>query len=150
MTVRWTGNLGEGTNGYRSYGRNHVVTAGMKPPVLCSSDASFRGDVSRYNPEELFLASIASCHMLWYLHLCSDAGVIVVDYADEATGMMEEAGDGSGRFTEVTLHPVVTVSRGDMTQTANALHQQAHGYCFIANSCNFPIRHKPVCRATGG
>ncbi|WP_031526505.1 OsmC family protein [Dyadobacter crusticola] len=143
-TIEWTGNLGKGTADYRSYERNHIVKVNGKVDIATSSDPAFRGDPARHNPEELFLASIASCHMLWYLHLCTEAGVIVTAYTDQAEGTMEETANGSGRFTEVILYPAVQVLEAHMQEKADALHHKAHQFCFIANSCNFPIRHKPV------
>ena len=145
LTVSWTGNTGTGTSDYRSYERSHSILAGNKPEILASSDPSFRGDKTRYNPEELLVGSLSSCHMLSYLHLCAVAGVIVLDYTDTATGTMVETPDGGGHFSEVTLHPVVTVSESSMVEKANALHHQANKLCFIANSCNFPVHHKPAC-----
>lgn len=147
VTVTWTGNKGKGTTDYRSYERSHSVRIEGKEEILCSSDPAFRGDKSKHNPEELFLSSISSCHMLWYLHLCADQGIVVVDYADNATGIMQETEDGGGHFTEVVLHPVVTVKDTSMIDLANALHTKANQFCFIANSCNFPIHHKPTCNA---
>ena len=144
-TITWTGNQGSGTSGYRDYSRNHEISVAGKPTIPASSDPSFRGDTARYNPEELLVSSVADCHMLWYLHFCSVNGVIVVDYKDEATGIMEETAEGSGHFKEVTLHPVVTVTDASMIEKANALHHDANKFCFIANSCNFPIRHQPTC-----
>lgn len=141
-TVRWTGNTGTGTSTYHSYSRNHIVEVNGKPDILGSSDPSFRGDPNRHNPEELLLASLSSCHLLWYLHLCSQAGVIVEDYTDQATGIMVETADGGGRFQEVTLHPVVKVKDASMIEKANALHHQANAMCFIANSVNFPVHHQ--------
>ena len=108
-----------------------------------SSDPAFRGDSSRYNPEEMLLASLSSCHMLWYLHLCSEAEVIVTAYEDNAVGEMEETSNGSGRFAKVILRPVVTVQEESMLHKANELHQKANEMCFIANSCNFPVLHEP-------
>ncbi|MBL0055195.1 MAG: OsmC family protein [Chitinophagaceae bacterium] len=144
ITNTWTGNKGTGTSGYRSYDRGHTLTALNKASVLCSSDPAFQGDASRYNPEELFLASLSSCHMLWYLHLCSDAGVVVTDYEDEAKGVMDENAEGGGRFISVTLYPKVTVTEDHMLGKALELHEQANQMCFIANSCNFPVHHQPL------
>jgi organic hydroperoxide reductase OsmC/OhrA len=141
--INWTGNKGEGTGSYQAYDRSHTLNVHHKPEILLSSDPSFRGDTSRYNPEELFLASLSSCHMLWYLHLCADNGIVVTAYTDMATGTMEESESG-GKFTEIMLHPHVTVANSSMITRANELHQQAHEKCFIANSCNFPVRHHPV------
>ncbi len=141
-TVRWTGNKGQGTSHYSLYERSHTVSVENKVDLLCSSDPAFRGDDAKYNPEDLLVASISSCHMLWYLHVCSEAGVVVIDYTDHATGTMVETAVGGGHFSEVTLHPVVIVSDASMLEKASALHDEAHKFCFIANSCNFPIHHK--------
>jgi len=149
IALTWTGNTGTGTSGYRDYSRSHHLLAHNKEAIRCSSDAAFRGDPSRYNPEELLLASLSSCHMLMYLHLCSVAGVVVSSYADRATGLMTEDSNGSGIFTLVTLHPLITVANGAMIEKAMALHQKANTMCFIANSVNFPVQHRPVCKAEG-
>lgn len=142
-TIHWTGNKGDGTLHYKSYGRDHTISNADKAAILASSDPAFMGDPSRYNPEELFLASLSSCHMLWYLHLCADAGVVVVAYSDHATGIMQEDTNG-GKFVEVILHPKVTVADASMIDKAQLLHTQANEKCFIANSCNFPVHHQPV------
>ena len=146
LTTKWNGNTGTGTSAYKAYERAHTIEKENKPDILLSSDPAFRGDTTRYNPEELLLASLSSCHMLWYLHLCSEAGIVVVDYTDHATGIMEETADGGGKFVEVALHPVVTVSDASMIEKANALHHKANELCFIANSVNFPVKHEPVCK----
>ncbi|HEX9509088.1 MAG TPA: OsmC family protein [Puia sp.] len=142
-SLTWTGNKGEGTTHYRAYDRDHRIQVKGKPDIAGSSDPSFRGSPSRHNPEELFLSSISSCHMLWYLHLCSVNKIVVMDYQDEARGIMMERPDGSGYFKEVTLHPVVTLTDSAMIGKATDLHHEANKMCFIANSCNFPIRHEP-------
>lgn len=147
LTIKWTGNTGSGTSHYREYERSHTISADQKADILGSSDPAFRGDKTRHNPEDLLVASLSSCHMLWYLHLCSEHGVVVVDYVDSATGIMQETADGGGYFTSVTLHPVVTVADASMIETANALHEKANKLCFIANSCNFPVEHQAECRA---
>lgn len=146
LTIQWTGNQGAGTNSYTAYNRNHSLLIEGKPDINLSSDPSFRGEKSRHNPEELFVASLSSCHMLWYLHLCAEAGIIVIDYTDQATGVMQESSTGGGRFSEVALNPVVTVTEASMIETANRLHQKANELCFIANSVNFKVLHFPVCR----
>lgn len=143
VTVKWTGNTGTGTSGYRNYERQHEISAGTKKPLIAgSSDPAFRGDPTRWNPEELLVASLSACHKLWYLHLCSTAGIIVVDYTDCAEGIMEESADGSGRFQIVTLHPKVTVAAGCDVVKAQELHKPAHAMCFIANSVNFTVQHE--------
>jgi organic hydroperoxide reductase OsmC/OhrA len=143
VNVRWTGNLGQGTANYRSYARNHEISVAGKPVVPGSSDPNFRGDRTRYNPEELLVASLSTCHMLWYLHLCSEAGVIVVDYQDDASGSMTETSDGGGHFSSVTLRPAVRIADTGKSDLALELHDRAHHLCFIANSVNFPVRCEP-------
>ncbi|MCQ4118478.1 OsmC family protein [Rhodococcus tibetensis] len=149
LAVTWTGNRGSGTTGPSSYDRDHLVSATGKPDLAGSSDPSFLGDAGRWNPEELLVASLAQCHMLWYLGLAAAAGVVVVDYRDEPAGSMCEHPDGAGEFTEVVLHPVVTVTEESMTQLAGQLHSRAHAQCFIARSVNFPVSHRPTVRVAG-
>jgi organic hydroperoxide reductase OsmC/OhrA len=147
VAVRWTGNTGTGTSGYKSYERRHEISAETaKPPIRGSSDPTFRGDPACWNPEELLVASLSACHQLWYLHLCSDAGIIVVDYVDHAEGIMEETADGSGRFLSVTLRPRVAVASTSDIAKAQELHTSAHAKCFIAKSVNFPVLHEPETR----
>ncbi len=145
-TLQWTGNRGAGTADYKAYDRTHTLTIDHKPDILGSSDPSFRGDKTRHNPEDLLVCALAACHMLSYLHLCAVNGVVVTDYVDQATGSMQFNPDGSGRFTQVTLHPVVTVSREEMVDAARTLHGEAAKKCFIANSVNFPVGHQPTVR----
>lgn len=146
-TIKWTGNKGEGTANYRAYERDHIVSIDNKADILGSSDPAFRGDKTRHNPEDLLLSSLSACHMLWYLHLCSEAGIIVTDYRDNATGIMTETSNGSGYFTEVTLNPTVTVANQSMIDKANELHKKANELCFIANSVNFTVKHRPTTKA---
>jgi len=143
LQLHWDGSFKESTASYTSYTRNHTIKAEGKPNLLGSSDPHFRGDIERYNPEELFLSSISSCHMLWYLHLCTDQKILVTSYTDQPEGKMETEGDGSGRFSKVVLRPEIIISSKSNLQKAHALHEQAHKMCFIANSCNFPITCKP-------
>lgn len=142
LSLRWTGNRGSGTSGYRDYDRTHEVHAPGKPVIAGSSDPAFRGEPDRWNPEELLVAALSQCHLLWYLHLAAVAGVVVTDYTDTPTGTMAEDSDGGGRFTEVVLRPVVTVAEASMCDRAAALHADAHAKCFIARSVNFPVRHE--------
>ncbi|QYC42756.1 OsmC-like protein [Nonomuraea coxensis DSM 45129] len=144
--VTWTGDKGSGTTGYRDYARDHELSADGPATILGSSDPAFRGDPSRWNPEQLLVGSLSQCHMLWYLHLCSVNGVVVTAYVDRATGTMAAGAEG-GRFTEVVLRPEVTVAAPEMAVKAAALHADAHKACFIAASVNFPVRHEPEVRA---
>ncbi|MGW0803952.1 OsmC family protein [Nonomuraea sp. NPDC002799] len=143
VVVTWTGDKGTGTSGYRDYGRDHDLSAEGRPDIAGTSDPAFRGDPSRWNPEQLLVGSLSQCHMLWYLHKCATSGVVVTAYADNAVGTMAETADG-GHFTEVVLRPVVTVASPEMIESAVRLHEDAHAACFIARSVNFPVRHEPT------
>lgn len=149
VTVEWTGNTGQGTSSYKGYERKIDVTAGTeKQPVLMSSDPAFLGDRSRWNPEELLVSSLSACHQLWYLHLCSAAGIRVTRYVDHAEGTLELGPDGSGRFVRVILKPEIEIASGGDVEKARALHREAQSKCFIANSVNFPVEHEPQIIAT--
>jgi organic hydroperoxide reductase OsmC/OhrA len=139
VLVDWAGNDGEGTKTYKGYRRDHTITVEGKPPIPGSSDPSFRGAASRYNPEELLVASLSTCHMLWYLHLCAVNHVTVIEYRDAASGVMEEDEDGSGEFVRVVLRPRVKIADGDDRARALTLHAEAHRFCFIARSVKFPV-----------
>ena len=143
VSVNWTGNLGSGTSGYREYARDYEIAADAKPAIPGSADPAFRGDRSRWNPEELLVASLSACHKLSYLHLAAAAGIVVTAYADRAEGVMEITPAGVGRFKSVVLHPTVTVKPGSDFQRARTLHQSAHEMCFIANSVNFQVGCEP-------
>lgn len=144
-TLRWTGNRGTGTSGYRDYGRDHEIAGALKAAVVeGSSDPVFRGDPSKYNPEDLLIASLSACHMLSYLHLCAVNNVVVTAYYDDASGIMAENPDGSGQFTEVTLRPRVTIAPESDAAKALVLHEEAGRLCFIARSVNFRVLHEPV------
>jgi len=141
----WTGNTGQGTANYRAYMRDHEISGdGKLLAIPGSSDPVFRGDSRRYNPEELLVGALSACHMLWMLHLCADAGITITEYSDMASGVVAEEPDGSGRFTEVTLRPVITITDASRIQDAEALNAKAHEICAMANSVNFPVRCSPV------
>lgn len=142
LSLIWTGNSGTGTSGYTNYSRSHVIQADHKVQIHCSSDPAFWGDPTQYNPEEMLVASVASCHLLWYLHLCADAKVVVLDYTDQPTGILEINDRGSGAFREITLNPKVKVLEPVMIEQGIEMHKKAHSMCFISNSLNFPILHQ--------
>lgn len=144
LTITWTGNTGKGTENYRAYERNHSISGDNKETILASADPAFRGDKTKYNPEELLLASLSGCHMLWFLHLCAENGVTVIDYIDHPTGIMEETENGGGKFKEATLNPVVTVKDLNALDQLDGIHQKASELCFIANSVNFKVTHNPT------
>ncbi len=142
--LTWQGNLGKGTANYRAYARDFVVQVAGKPDILGSSDPAFLGDKTRWNPEDMLLASISACHKLWYLHLCAVNHIVVIAYEDVATAVMDE-GDASqaGHFVSATLAPVVTISQDSDSTLAYQLHKEAHQACFIANSLNFTVSCQP-------
>lgn len=142
--TKWANAAGEDTSNFDGYSRNFQTDFPGKPTLLGSSDASFRGDKDRVNPEDMLVAAISSCHMLWYLALCSKAGVRVLAYEDSAEGSMEMHADGGGAFSSVTLQPVVTIAPGCDVELAKALHEGAHDKCFIARSCSVPIQIFPT------
>lgn len=144
VSVRWTGNAGVGTKTYSAYQRAHDILAEGKPTIAGSSDPAFRGDSSRWNPEELLVAALSACHKLWFLGLCSQAGVVVTAYEDAAEGLMVEEPNGAGKFSSVTLRPHVTISANSDEAKAMELHHQAHDMCFIARSVNFPVVNEPT------
>ena len=148
VKVVWTGDRGVGTRSYREYSRDHEIAATGKPNVPGSSDAAYRGDAARWNPEELLVASVSACHKLWYLHLCADAGVTVRAYEDAAYGLMAEDDDGGGRFAVIVLRPKVQLASGADAQHAARLHHAAHEKCYIANSVKFPVTIE-ACFETG-
>lgn len=137
--IVWTGDRGEGTASYRGYDRTWEVRTDGKLPIPCSNDPLLGGDPTKANPEDLLLSSLSACHMLWYLHLASKAGVVVRAYADSPLGIGETSPNGAGRFIRVTLRPEITVLRGCDLKAADKLHGDIHQYCFIARSVNFPV-----------
>jgi organic hydroperoxide reductase OsmC/OhrA len=143
LTVTWADGTGSGTTSYRAYGRAHELTAEGKPVIPGSADPAFRGDPARWNPEELLVASLAQCHMLWFLALCAGEGVVVTGYTDRPRGTMVETPDGGGAFEEVVLRPAVTLADPEKAGDVARLHARAHELCFIANSVNVPVRHEP-------
>ena len=144
VTVTWTGNTGTGTSSYRAYGRDHEISSAQpKPTIPGSSEPLFRGDKTRWNPEEMMIASLSACHQLWYLHLCADAGVVVTAYVDHPVGVLDENADGSGRFRRVVLRPAVTLAPGSDAAKALALRHDAHAKCAMASSVNFPVEREP-------
>lgn len=145
ISLKWTGNRGTGTSDYRSYGRQHeIAAAGKSIAIPASSTPVFRGDKDRYNPEELLIGSLSGCHMLWFLHLCTEAGITVTAYDDDAEGTMTLNPDGSGQFSEVVLRPRVRYEPEQPRERIEALHHRSHELCFIARSVNFPVRCEPA------
>jgi organic hydroperoxide reductase OsmC/OhrA len=144
LDVKWTGNQGTGTSNYKDFERSYNIEIENKVDILGSSDPEFRGDKTKHNPEELLLASVSSCHMLWYLHFCTENKIIVTDYVDNATAVLEVTADGNGKFASITLNPNVSVTEKTMIEQATELHKKANEFCFVANSLNFKVDHQPI------
>ena len=152
VDLTWTGARGHGTTSYTSYGRDHEVRAGERPVLLGSSDPGFRGDPSRWAPEDLLVTALSQCHMMWLLHLAARDGVAVLGYSDRATGTMRIESAGQGQFREVVLHPRVVVGvdaaladGSPVTEDVlDRLHHEAQEHCFIMRSVNFPVRVQPT------
>lgn len=143
-SIIWTGNRGSGTSKYNAYDRKWDMASEGKCVVHCSNDPVLGGDASKYNPEDMLVAAVASCHMLWYLHLCAVAGVTVTSYRDTPLAIGEMEASGAGRFTSITLRPEITITNDSDKKKALAIHDDVHQYCFIARSINFPVAFDPV------
>jgi organic hydroperoxide reductase OsmC/OhrA len=143
-SIVWTGDRGEGTRTYKGYDRTWEVRTAGKPVIACSNDPLLGGNPALHNPEDLLLSSLAACHMLWYLHLASSAGIVVVGYRDEPIGVGETSPNGAGRFLRATLRPTITVKAGADLARAAAIHDEIHAFCFIARSVSFPVSYEPT------
>ena len=143
-TITWTGNKGYGTKSSQSYDRDHTIAVEGKPEIPGTSEVSMKGNKVRYNPEELLLASLSACHMLWFLSLCAKNQIVVTEYEDKATGVMVINPASGGHFAEAVLNPEITIAGQADEQLLEKLQLEAGRLCFIANSCNFPVKHKPV------
>jgi organic hydroperoxide reductase OsmC/OhrA len=143
-SIVWTGDRGQGTRTYRGYDRTWEIRTEGKPVVPCSNDPLLGGNPALHNPEDLLLSTLSACHMLWYLHLASAAGIVVTAYRDAPLGLGETSPNGAGRFLKATLRPHITVERGADLARAHAIHHEIHTYCFIARSVNFPVEYEPT------
>lgn len=144
LAVKWTGNQGTGTSNYKDFERSYHILIENKVDIIGSSDPEFRGDRTKHNPEELLLAAVSSCHMLWYLHFCAENKIIVIEYIDNATAILEETADGNGKFSAITLNPTITITENSMIEKATELHKKANQFCFVANSLNIKVAHRPI------
>ena len=133
VLVEW---LRDGAEFDLGYDRSHRWTFDSGVVVDASSAPELRGDPNKVDPEEAFVASISSCHMLWFLHLAVNAGFVVDSYSDHAVGTMERDDAGTTWITKVDLRPNIDWS-GDRQPAAaeiDELHHESHRLCFIANS----------------
>jgi organic hydroperoxide reductase OsmC/OhrA len=145
--VNWTSNQIQEDSTKRFYSKSHQINIEGKPALNVSAAKAFKGDPKLYNPEDLMLSSLVSCHMMSYLYVCAQNDIEVLEYSDNAEATLEVNPDGSGRFVEVRLFPKVKISNPDKIELALGLHKKANQLCFIANSCNFPVLHEASCEA---
>lgn len=141
VRTTWSAGAEGAPKSNESLSRTHRIEIAGKPTIEATSDPAFRGDPARHNPEDLLVASLSSCHMLWYLVLCVGRKIPILAYEDGAYGIMAET-PRPGRFVEVVLRPKVTIAKGGDKALAAKLHERAHAECFVANSVNFPVRHE--------
>ena len=141
--IAWTGNTGTGTSTYRAYRRTWDIEIDGKPIIHCSNDPLLGGNPALHNPEDLLISALSACHMLWYLHLCANAGIVVTSYRDSPVGTGEVEPNGAGRFLKAELRPKITISQQSDAEIAEKLHGEVHNYCFIARSMNFPVTIQP-------
>lgn len=141
--IEWTGNRGGGTRTYGGYDRTWDVAIPGKPIIHCSNDPLLGGDSTRSNPEDLLLSALAACHMLWYLHYASEAGIVVQTYRDTPVGIGESSRSGAGRFIRAVLRPQILLGGASNLAQAEAIHGRIHAVCFIARSVNFPLAYEP-------
>ena len=143
-SIVWTGSRGEGTRVYKGYDRTWDIALPGKDIIHCSNDPLLGGDPTKMNPEDLLISALSACHMLWYLHLASNAGIAVTDYRDDPIGHGETLPNGAGRFLAAVLRPKISVLEGADLEFAGELHHKVHDFCFIARSVNFPVSYEPT------
>ncbi len=143
-SIVWTGNRGEGTRAYKGYDRTWDIALPGKDIIHCSNDPLLGGDPTKMNPEDLLISALSACHMLWYLHLASNAGIVVTGYRDDPVGQGETLPNGAGRFLSAVLRPKISVQDGADLEFAGELHHKVHDFCFIARSVNFPVSYEPT------
>jgi len=146
--LNWISKENPADSSKRFYSKGHQIKIEGKPVLDVSAAKAFKGDPELYNPEDLLLSSLVSCHMMSYLYVCSQNGIEVLEYSDNAEATLEVNPDGSGRFIEAKLYPKVKISNSDQIELALGLHQKANELCFIANSCNFPVLHEASCEVS--
>ena len=129
----------------KKYTKTHQIAIDGKEILNVSAAKAFKGDPGLYNPGDLLLSSVVSCHMMSYLYVCLQNDITVVSYQDDAEGTLEVLENGSGRFVEIRLNPNVIIKEKEKIAQAISLHTKANELCFIANSCNFPILHFASC-----
>lgn len=131
----------------RIYTKSHHISIEGKPDLEVSAAKTFKGDPNLYNPEDLLLSSLTSCHMMSYLYCCMQYKIEVISYQDHSEATLQVNPDGSGKIVKVDLFPEIIISDSSQIELALSLHKKANELCFIANSCNFPVYHHAKCSA---
>lgn len=131
----------------RIYTKSHHISIEGKPDLEVSAAKAFKGDPNLYNPEDLLLSSLTSCHMMSYLYCCMQYKIEVISYQDHSEATLQVNPDGSGKIVKVDLFPDIIISDSSQIELAISLHKKANELCFIANSCNFPVYHHAKCSA---
>lgn len=139
--LSWIGDVNLEKN-YR-YNKTYELSFKNKPNMVGSADPMFHGNPNLYNPEEMLLSALASCHMMSFFYLCGKEKIKINSYQDKPIGKLKTNPNGSGQFEEVTLHPIIKTDDKNLKKI-EGLFIQANDYCFIARSCNFTIKHKPL------
>ncbi|QDO92455.1 osmotically inducible protein OsmC [Formosa sediminum] len=121
--------------------KTHQVFLEKGKTLEVSAAKPFKGDPSKYNPEELLMAALSSCHFMSYLYVCEQAGITILEYSDTVEGILNLQANGSGAFAKISLNPQVKIENQDQIQLAESLHEKAGNLCFIANSCAFKIEY---------
>jgi len=142
-TIEW--GLGGADFGYEAYPRDHVWRFAGGIEVAASAAPGYLGNEALVDPEEAFVASLSSCHMLTFLAIASRKRIVVERYADDAVGQMEKNADGKLAITHVTLRPKIAFrdSPPDAAEL-HRMHEAAHRNCFIANSVRSVVEVEPA------
>lgn len=140
--LTWKGKLTTDKRSKLKYERIYELNFKDKPNLIGSADATFHGDDSLYNPEEMLLSALSSCYMMSFFYLCSLKNIEIANYSDTPIGIVKVNPNGSGQFKEVTLQPSIAI-KSCHAQEIEHTFKKAHDYCFIARSCNFNINHIP-------
>jgi organic hydroperoxide reductase OsmC/OhrA len=131
---------------YDTYNRAHEIRFKNGDIVVAASSApAFKGDAERVDPEEAFVASLSSCHMLTFLAICARKRLAVDSYDDDAVGMLEKRADGKLWMGHVVLRPRIRFAPGVTVgkETLNEIHHLSHEECFIANSVKTDVKVEP-------
>lgn len=144
--IQWKRQAGDFLTG--KYDRTHqwsfdggfVLEASASPSVVPAPHSN----AALIDPEEAFVASLASCHMLWFLSIAAGKSIVVENYSDNAIGTMKKNSAGRIAICEVLLRPTVAFERDDVAiEQHQKLHELAHERCFLASSVNFEIKIEP-------